>query len=168
MDKGISSKSAMGNKHMESCIFCKIAKGEIKSAKIWEDGQFVAILDVNPNTKGMTLVLTKDHYDSYAFDMPDDVYSKFAIAAKKVSKILEKGLGVTRVSMVMEGMGVNHAHIKLYPLHGVAEKFKEMWAKGKIFFDKYEGYISTQLGPQADPGELMKLAEEIKAKNKGI
>ncbi len=152
---------------MKDCIFCKIIKNEIESAKIWEDEKFLAILDGNPNVKGMTLVISKDHYDSYAFDMPDDIYSDFLLATKKVTKILEKGLGVQRVAMVMEGMGVNHAHIKLYPLHGVKEKFKEMWAKDKVFFDNYEGYISTQLGPKADRNKLRKLAEEIK-NNQGI
>jgi len=147
---------------MENCIFCKIVSGEIKSVKIWEDEKFMAILDVNPNTKGMTLVLTKDHYDSYAFDMPDNIYSEFMAAAKKVVKKLEKGLAVMRVAMVMEGMGINHAHLKLYPLHGVTEKFKEMWAKDTIYFAAYDGYLSTQLGPKADLKELEKVAEEIK------
>jgi len=149
---------------MAECIFCKIIKGEIPSFKIWEDDEFLAILDINPNTKGMTLVLTKEHYDSYAFEMPDDVYNKFLSATKKVAKILEKKLGVQRVAMVMEGMGVNHAHIKLYPLHGLEEKFKEMWGEEKIFLDKYPGYLTTQLGPQADFEELKKLADELKEK----
>lgn len=149
-------------------MFCKIVKGEIGSAKIWEDNDFLAILDVNPNTKGMTLVLTKKHYDSYSFDMPDDVYQQFMSATKKVAKILEKGLNVKRVAMVMEGMGINHAHIKLYPLYGVDKKFEEMWAEKKMFFDKYPGYISTQLGPQADISELNSLAEEIKNKSKNL
>ncbi len=150
---------------MEGCIFCKIIKGEIDSAKIWEDKEFLAILDIKPNTKGMTLVLMKEHYDSDVFDMPDDVYQKFMLAAKKVVKILEKGLGVKRVAMVIEGMEINHAHIKLYPLHSLAEKFKEVVAEKKIFFDKYEGYISTKEGPETDFSELKKLAEEIKRKN---
>lgn len=148
------------------CVFCKIVKGEIDCAKIWEDKEFLAILDINPNTKGMTLVLTKKHYDSYIFEMNKKTYQKFFLAARKVVKILEKGLGVGRVAMVMEGMGVNHAHIKLYPLHGVDKNFKEMWAKERKFFDKYEGYISTQLGPQVELSELKKLAEEIRRKNK--
>lgn len=148
------------------CIFCKIVKGEIESAKIWEDEKFVAILDVNPNMEGMTLVLTKEHHDSYAFGMPVELYSEFMLASRKVAKILEKGLKVARVSMVMEGMGINHAHTKLYPLHGVDERFKEMWAKDKVYFEKYEGYLSTQLGPQANLDELKKLAEEIKQSNK--
>ncbi|MDP4001178.1 MAG: HIT domain-containing protein [bacterium] len=143
------------------CIFCKIVSGELDSAKVWEDEHFLAILDGNPNTKGMTLVLTKEHYDSYAFDMPNKEYQEFMLAAKKVAGILEKGLKVHRVIMVMEGMGINHAHIKLYPLQGVDEKFKEMWSKDRVYFDKYEGYISTQLGTKADLAELKKLADEI-------
>jgi diadenosine tetraphosphate (Ap4A) HIT family hydrolase len=151
---------------MDNCIFCKIINGEIPSAKIWEDQNFLAALDVFPNTKGMTLVITKTHYDSYAFDMPEDVYRDFFLAAKKVAKMLEAGLGVKRVALVMEGMGINHAHLKLYPLFGLEEKFKETWAKDKIYFENYQGYVSTQLGPQANPTELQKLAEEIKNKNK--
>ena len=146
----------------ENCIFCKIASGEIDSAEIWEDKEFLAILDIMPNTRGMTLVLTKKHFDSYAFDMSDDMYEKFMLAAKKVSGLLEKGLNVKRVAMVMEGMGVNHAHIKLYPLYGLEDKFKETWASEKIFFEKYEGYLSTQTGPKIEMTTLNKLAEEIK------
>ncbi|HOX30416.1 MAG TPA: HIT domain-containing protein [Candidatus Paceibacterota bacterium] len=150
---------------MDNCVFCKIVKGEIPAARIWEDDKFLAILDVSPNTKGMALVMPKAHYDSYAFDMEGDIYAEFFSAAKKVSKILEKGLGVIRVALVMEGMGVNHAHLKLYPLYGLEEKFHEMWPKDRVFFENYEGYISTQLGPQADLAELKKLAEDIKKKN---
>ena len=51
------------------CVFCKIVKGEIPSVKIWEGKNHIAILDVNPNVKGMTLVLTKKHFDSYSFDI---------------------------------------------------------------------------------------------------
>lgn len=149
---------------MQNCIFCKIIKGEIDSAKIWEDKGFLAILDINPNTKGMVLLLTKQHYDSYVFEMPDEIYQKFMQAVKKVAKILEKGLNVQRVAMVIEGMGVNHAHIKLYPLYGLKEKFEEIWSKEKIFFDKYDGYITTQLGPQADFEELKKIAKQINQK----
>ena len=146
---------------MKNCIFCKIIKREIDSAKIWEDKDFLAILDVNPNTKGMTLVLTKKHYDSYAFKIPKKIYQKFMLAAKKVAEILEKGLKVKRVAMVMEGMGIDHAHLKLYPLYGLNKKFEEITSKKRIFFDSYQGYISTQLGPQADLKKLKKMAKKL-------
>ena len=144
------------------CIFCKIAKNEVDSAKIWEDSEFFSILDLNPNTKGMALVLTKDHYDSYTFLMPDDIYARFMLASKKVAKVLEKALKVEIIAMVMEGMGVNHAHIKLYPMHGLEKEFKEMIAKDKIFFSDYPGYITSQMGPPINIEELKNLAEEIK------
>jgi len=147
------------------CIFCKIAKGEIDSAKIWEDENFVAFLDVNPNTKGMTLVMPKKHFDSDVFLMPEKDYQGLMFASKKVSEILKKGLDVNRVAMVAEGMGVNHAHIKLYPLYGIEKEFVEIWAKEKVFFENYQGYISTQLGPKADLEKLKELAEEIRKKN---
>jgi len=150
---------------MDECIFCKIVNGEFDSAKVWEDDEFLAILDVMPNTKGVTLVLTKKHYDSYAFEMPEDAYLRLMSTSKKVAKILEKGLNVKRIAMVMEGMGVNHAHTKLYPLHGIKEKFDAAGLpEEKVFFEKYEGYVTTQRGKQADISELKKLAEEIKNK----
>jgi len=148
---------------MEGCVFCKIASGEIPSAKFWEDKEFVALLDINPNTNGMALVMPKKHFSSYAFDMADPDYSKLMLAAKKVALLLDKKLGVHRTALVMEGMGVDHAHVKLYPLHGLEAKFKETWADKKVFFDKYEGYISTQLGPKADPAELAALAEKLRS-----
>lgn len=144
------------------CLFCKIIAGEIPSTKIWEDEDFIAIMDINPNSEGVTLVIPKDHYDSDPTDMPDEIYSKLFLATKKIVKMLERGLDVKRVSIVVEGMGINHVHVKLYPLHGLDEKFTEMWAAEKIYFDKYEGYISTQLGPQKTQEELEKVAEKIK------
>ena len=64
----------------------------------------------------------------------------------------------------MEGLGVNHVHIKLYPIYGLDEKFKEMWAKDKIYFERYEGFISTQLGPKKSIEELNEIAKEILGK----
>lgn len=146
----------------KECIFCKIINNEIDSAKFWEDKDFIAILDINPNTPGMSLLISKKHYDSYLFDLDDDICKKTMVASKKVAKILGKRLKVKRVAMVMEGMGINHLHTKLYPIHGVNKKFKEMWGKKKIFFDKYEGYITTELGPKAKFENLKKLADKLK------
>ncbi len=147
-------------------VFCKIVSGDIASAKIWEDKDFMAILDVNPNTRGMTLVIPKKHYDSYYFDMDDRMYAKLMLAVKKVAKILEKGLKVKRVAMVMEGTSVNHVHIKLYPLHGVGRKFKEIKNNERKYYDRYEGIITTHLGPQVSDRELERLAVQIRRSSK--
>jgi len=146
---------------MNNCIFCKIVKGEIASEKVWEDEEHLAILDVNPNTEGMTLIIPKKHYDSDPTDMPEKEYINLMLATKKFVKILEKKLNVKRVAIVMEGLGINHVHIKLYPIYGLDEKFKETWAKDRIFFEKYKGYISTQLGPEKSIEELKETAKKI-------
>ena len=147
--------------YKDDCIFCKIVNGEIPSYKIWEDEKFIAILDIFPNTKGMTLVIPKAHYDSYAFEMNDNDYSEFMLAAKKVGRLLDEKLKVRRTTMVMEGMGVNHAHIKLYPMHGLFEKFEPIVPvdpqNNKVYFEKYEGYITTLLGPKASDEDLEEL-----------
>ena len=146
----------------DNCIFCKIIGGEIPSYKVYEDDEFIGILDVFPNTKGMTLVIPKNHYDSYAFDMPDDVYGRFLLAAKKLGKVIDEKLKVERTALVMEGMGVNHAHIKLYPLHGLGSEFKAIIPDGKKFFENYEGYLTTVMGPKADDAELKKIRDLFK------
>ncbi|MBS1551572.1 MAG: HIT domain-containing protein [Bacteroidetes bacterium] len=140
-----------------NCVFCKVVSGEFPSYKIYENDKFLAVLDLYPNVKGMTLIITKHHYDSYTADMDDKTYAEFFLFAKKISKLLDSRLGVKRTALVMEGMGINHAHIKLYPLHGLESEFTEMWTEEKVFFDKYKGYITTILGPKADDEELEKV-----------
>ena len=96
-----------------NCIFCKIIDWEIPSVKIREDDDFIAILDAFPNRKGMTLVITKDHYDSDVFKLDDELLAKYIKATKKVTEILKKWLNVDRVGMVIEWLEAPHAHIKL-------------------------------------------------------
>jgi diadenosine tetraphosphate (Ap4A) HIT family hydrolase len=146
----------------EDCIFCKIVQNKVPSAKIYEDSDFLAILDIHPNTEGMSLVLTKEHYDSYVFDLPEKVYNNLLKTTKKVAKFIEKGLKVKRIAMVFEGQGVNHIHAKLYPMHNVdLNKVGDL--KGNVFFNNYPGYITTEIGPQKSMEELNKVAEKIKS-----
>lgn len=145
-----------------NCIFCKIVKGEIPSFKIYEDNDFIAILDLFPNTQGMVLVLTKEHYNSYAAEMDDKIYSEFFLTAKKISKLMDEKLSVRRTALVMEGMGINHAHIKLYPLHGLDSGFKEILSEESVYFEEYQGYITTQPGPKASLEELTRLRDLFK------
>lgn len=147
---------------MGDCVFCRIVNGEMPSNKIWENDEFVAILDIFPNTEGMAILLTKQHYPSYVFRMENDVYCRFMEAGRTVALLLDKALKTKRTAMVMEGTGVNHAHLKFYPLHGLKEEFEEMWSAERIFFETYHGYISTQLGPRMPDGQLMALARHIR------
>lgn len=147
---------------MSDCIFCNIAAGTAPSFKIRENDDFLAFLDGFPNTKGQTLVIPKKHYESDFFLVDDPkFYQDYLVAAKEVVEILKKGLGVHRVAMVMEGMGVDHLHLKLYPLHGLDKERKQTLSNDPKFFETYGGYISSQMGPKADFEEQGALQTQI-------
>ena len=46
---------------METCVFCKIANGEISSSKVYEDANFIAFLDIHPVSDGHLLIIPKQH-----------------------------------------------------------------------------------------------------------
>ena len=147
---------------MWDCIFCKIISWEIPSVKIWENEYFIAILDVFPNTKWMTLVMPKNHYNSDLFEINDsEFYKEYLLAVKSVVEILKKWLKVNRVAMIVEWTGINHLHTKLYPLHGVWSNRQSHETKQEIFFDQYEWYISTQIWPKADFDQLQNISYAI-------
>jgi len=101
---------------MENCIFCKIANGKVSSEKIWEDESFTAVLDINPVTTGMTLVIPKKHCSSYIFENEDETIQTAMLAAKKVAKMLENAFNAKKVAVILEGLEVDHLHVKLFPL----------------------------------------------------
>jgi len=150
----------------EDCIFCKIVKGQAPCHRIWEDDEHMAFLSIFPNTEAFTIVIPKKHHSSYAFDLPDKVLSKLVLAAKKVGKLLDKKLkDVGRTGLIFEGFGVDHAHVKLFPMHGTAEmdEWKEIKSNVDKYFDKYEGYISSHDYKRADEDKLAELAKKIRA-----
>ena len=147
----------------KKCLFCKIIAGEIEEIPLWQNRDFVAYLDRNPNMEGVTMVMPKKHYGSDVFDLDNQFLVEFIIACKEVAQLLERTFKVKRVALVAEGMGIDHAHIKLYPLPGLRKKFEEKWAPQRIYFTKYQGYLTTVLGPEVSREELKKMA--IKFKN---
>ena len=96
-------------------IFTKIAKGEIPSHKVFENEKFYAFLDINPLTKGHTLVIPKEEVD-YLFDIDDALLSEMILVSKRIAKAIEKAISCTRVGMMVIGLEVPHAHIHLIPI----------------------------------------------------
>lgn len=148
------------------CVFCKIVRGELPSQKIWEDEKHVAFLSIFPNTPGFTVVATKEHLPSYAFDNTDENLTALVLATKEVAKLLDKAFeDVKRTGMFFEGWGVDHLHSKLFPMHGTAKikRWRPIVKRADIFFDEYPGYLSSQDAARADDKELARIAEKIRA-----
>lgn len=151
------------------CIFCEIAQGRFDTPGIfWQNDEFMAFLSIDPNTEGFSCVIPKEHHGSDIMKMPDETLQKLILASKHVAGILENYFEDTgRVGVIMEGTGIDHAHVKLVPMHGTENLKRGEWQQvlsGKEFwFDKYEGWICSGGGPKADPEKLKLLAENLRA-----
>ncbi|MCX6799771.1 MAG: HIT family protein [Candidatus Falkowbacteria bacterium] len=148
---------------MDNCIFCQIVKGEIPCHKFWEDEKHMAFLSIFPNTTGFSVVITKEHYSSYVFDLPEDVLVGLVLAAKRAAKIIDTKLDdIGRTGLMFEGFGVSHAHAKLFPMHGTkTDKWKEHKSDVDKYFEYYEGYMSSHNYKRADDTELDKVLEKL-------
>lgn len=104
---------------MADCIFCKIAKGEIPSATIYEDEKFRVILDLGPASKGHALILPKEHYaDIYEIpeDLAGEAYQLAARLAKKMTEALKcDGFNIVQNNKETAGQTVFHFHMHLIP-----------------------------------------------------
>ncbi len=112
-------------------IFTKIINGEIPCYKIYEDDKTFAFLDINPETKGHTLVVPKNEVDKI-YELPDEDYEALMQTVKKLSKNMEKVLGKRTLWKVI-GTDVPHAHVHLLP-------FDETWEQGRTLELKPEEF----------------------------
>ena len=104
---------------MDTCIFCKIAGGEIPSATMYEDDDFRVILDLGPASKGHALILPKEHYANL-YEIPDELAAKAMKLAKKMASAMTKALGCDGFNLVQNngevaGQTVFHFHMHLIP-----------------------------------------------------
>lgn len=96
-------------------IFSRIIKGEIPCYKIAEDDRFFAFMDINPVSKGHTLVVPKKEVD-YIFSLGDEELGEMMVFAKKVATAIEKAMPCKRIGVAVIGLEVPHAHIHLIPI----------------------------------------------------
>ncbi|HEX9503947.1 MAG TPA: HIT family protein [Patescibacteria group bacterium] len=145
------------------CIFCKIVKDKSSSHKIWEDEKHLAFLSIFPNTEAFTVVITKQHYPSDFYTLPSEIFSELTLAARKVGELLNSKLDdVGRTGLIYEGFGVDHVHVKLFPMHGTKmDAWKAIKSNVDKYFEKYEGYISSHDYKRTDDSTLALLAKKI-------
>lgn len=101
-------------------IFTKIVLGEISCYKIAEDKNYLAFLDINPNTKGHTLVIPKKEVNKI-FDLDKQTYSELMSFSYRVAKALEKTISCERIGMSVIGLEVPHVHVHLLPINKMAD-----------------------------------------------
>ena len=116
-------------------IFTKIVSGEIPSYKIAEDDNYLAFLDINPNTKGHTLVIPKKEINKL-FDLDQKEYLDLMSFSYRVAKAIEKSVPCKRIGMSVIGLEVPHVHVHLIPINTMSNmRFVE---KEKLTSNEFE------------------------------
>jgi len=110
MDKNSNGASS-------DCIFCKIVRGEIPSYKVYEDTDFFAFIDINPQSPGHVQVIPKKHY-RWVWDVPN-VGDYFEVV-RKIAKAQQKAFNTDWILSKIVGEEIDHAHIWVYPNKNVA------------------------------------------------
>lgn len=103
----------------KDCIFCKVVKGEIPSTKVYEDDNFIGILDIHPKAEGHTLLITRSHFKTL-LDVPNTLGNEILEAVKHIGLNLIKegkgeGFNVFVNNGEVAGQVVLHAHIHVIP-----------------------------------------------------
>lgn len=102
-----------------SCIFCRIAGGEIPASIVHSTESVVAFLDINPLSEGHLLIVPREHVGSL-LDMTSALASKVSQELPSLARAVMKATGAEGVNLLMNsgkaaGQVVMHAHIHLIP-----------------------------------------------------
>ena len=104
---------------MNGCLFCKIAKNEIPSKKVYENSDTLAFLDINPANPGHTLVMPKKHAENI-FDIDEDSLKSTISVVKEMARAIKEKMNAVGINIVQNngkyaGQLVNHVHFHVIP-----------------------------------------------------
>ena len=119
---------------MNDCIFCKIAKGEIPSATVYEDDDFRVIMDISPASEGHMIILPKEHAAN-VYELSDETASKIYVLAKKLATALKDELDCDGINILQNngeaaGQTVFHLHMHIIPRY-YSDDISIRWNQGK-------------------------------------
>lgn len=97
---------------MTDCIFCKIVNKEIPAYIIYEDDEYMAFLDIHPNSPGHTQVIPKKH-TRWVWDVPN--IGKYFEVVQKIAFAQRKAFHTDWILSRIIGDEITHAHIWVLP-----------------------------------------------------
>jgi len=100
---------------MPECIFCQIIARAIPANIVYEDEDSVAFLDIAPRSRGMTLVVPKQHFETFEqnLELASKLFDKALIVAEKINKSLKPMI----IFFSIMSAQVPHFHIRVYPVY---------------------------------------------------
>ena len=103
------------------CLFCKISNNEIPSLKLYEDDLVMVIMDAYPDVDGHTLIIPKNHYESF-MDIPNDLLIHINEISKKYTNLIMEKLNAKELSVHINygnSQKIKHYHMHLLPNYGL-------------------------------------------------
>ncbi|MDP2974142.1 MAG: HIT family protein [Candidatus Diapherotrites archaeon] len=127
----------------DDCIFCKIAKGEIPSTKLYEDEQVLSFLDIMPAAKGHALVIPKKHYHTL-LDIPHEELREIMAVVQKVAAAImattdATGFNVIQSNQKVAGQVIAHLHFHIIP-RKEGDRLHFEWEQGKAEKEELQRY----------------------------
>lgn len=116
----------------QTCIFCKIVTKEIPANIVYEDADFLAFLDINPQSPGHTQIIPKKHY-RWVWDVPN-IGSYFEVA-QTIAKAQQKAFNTEWILSKIIGDEIEHAHIWIYPNNTITGDKKDFAKNTKKIID---------------------------------
>lgn len=109
----------------DDCIFVKQLQAEIPSRKIYEDSDLIAIMDLNPTSKGHSLIIPKEHCTNI-YDIDEDIAAKVMKTAKKLATKMTVALNCDGFNLLQNngetaGQTMFHFHMHLIPRYKDAD-----------------------------------------------
>jgi histidine triad (HIT) family protein len=103
----------------EECIFCKVLAGEIPSERIYDDEHAIAVMDINPWTRGHAVVFPRKHAENL-FEIDDDELGHVAVAAKRVAAKMRATLDLDGINLLQSNgraawQTIFHLHFHVIP-----------------------------------------------------
>ncbi|MFH1311179.1 MAG: HIT domain-containing protein [Nanoarchaeota archaeon] len=105
------------------CIFCSIIKGETNSYKIDEDKKAIAVFEINPLSKGHTIIVPKEHLSS-SEEVPAPIFA----FAKKIAKKIKTKLKPKNIEISSSNI-LGHEVINIIPIYEEEKPEKRQQAK---------------------------------------
>ena len=113
----------MSDSHDPACLFCKIVRGEIPSARVLETDLAVAFLDIHPVNRGHVLLVPKAHHADLAA-LPDDLAAHAGSLLPRLCRAVRAATSADGFNVIINnglaaGQTVDHGHWHVIPrFHG--------------------------------------------------
>jgi histidine triad (HIT) family protein len=132
----------------EDCIFCKVLAGEIPGERVYEDEHAIAVMDINPWTRGHIVVFPRKHAENL-FEIEDEELERVIVAVKRVAAKVREGLDPDGVNLLQSNgraawQTIFHLHFHVIPRYD-------------------DDPLQLPVRPErAEPEELAEVAKEIR------